>query len=48
MRSLAFALCAIGASSMASADCPEPSSLERYVESTRDALVALQGTLPAE
>lgn len=48
MRGLALALCAVGASSIAAADCPEPGSIERYVESTRDALVALQGTLPAE
>ena len=32
----------------ASADCPTSSSVERYVESTRDALVALSGALPPD
>lgn len=36
------------ASAAANADCPTESSVERYVESSHDALVALQGSLPAE
>lgn len=36
------------ASAAAFADCPAVSSIERYVESSHDALVALEGSLPAD
>lgn len=42
--SLLTAICAM----TASADCPTSSSVERYVESSRDALVALNGALPTD
>lgn len=47
LRGAAFSLLA-SALTAAHADCPSASSVERYTESSHDALVALSGALPAD
>ena len=48
LRSAAMGLLACLGSATVFADCPSASSIERYVESSHDALIALEGSLPAE
>lgn len=45
IRGSIIALSAFAAAAAASADCPETDSLERYAETTRDALTALRGSI---
>ncbi|MEL6416378.1 MAG: hypothetical protein AAFQ15_15700, partial [Pseudomonadota bacterium] len=48
LRGVAFSLLTCAAVAAAKADCPSANSVERYAESSRDALVALSGALPAD
>lgn len=46
LRGAAISLLGFAAAAAAYADCPSPSSVERYVESSHDAVIALSGALP--
>lgn len=48
LKGAAISLVTAVSAMAAAADCPTPDSVERYVESSRDALVALNGALPAD
>ncbi|GAB5454440.1 MAG: hypothetical protein Hens2KO_06690 [Henriciella sp.] len=48
LRGAAISLLGFVAAAAAHADCPSPDSVERYVESSRDAVIALSGALPPD
>lgn len=48
LRNAALSLLASAVATVAQADCPTVSSVERYAESSRDALIALSGALPPD